>query len=364
MKKAKRTRFLACILSVSLLLGCLAGCGSSGGNSGSNSGNSGSSSSDQVYKLKIDYPNPENSAIYPVLVQWADWVAEQSNDRIQITIYSGGALGNIADCVANVESGVTDGCWSAMNLYPGIWPLCDIFMLPMLGAKNVEAMDAAIQEMMQREEFASQFDNVHLVALHSSTPASFIYKDSVTSMKDVKGVTVRSFSNYASPWLESMGAVPVSVSSNDGYESLSKGVVGGGLWYLDQIQSSALYEVIKTCFYGEMCFPALFVCINKDVYESMPDDLKKVIDDSSEYYLSLTQDAYFKQEDEVMALLEQHNVTVYDISAEDSAWLTEHAPEAWDVFNENVGKLGYDGQAYIDELREVIAGYNKTFYGE
>lgn len=361
MKTTKLMRIISCVLGVILLFGCLAGCGGTGTKEPKD--NSGSDDK-TVYKLKIDYPNPENSAIYPVLVKWAEWCGEKSDGRLDIKIYSGGALGSIMDCVSNCEAGVTDGFWSAMNLYPGIWPLCDVFMLPMLGAKGVEAQDAAIQEMMQKEEFASQFDNVHLVAIASSTPASFIFANEVTSMKDVNGVTVRSFSNYASPWLKSLGAVPVSVSSNDGYESLSKNVVGGGLWYLDQIQSSALYEVIKTCFYGEMCYPSLFLALNKDVYAGLPEDLQKVIDESADYYLSLTQPAYFQQEDEVFALLKEHNVKVYDISAEDSEWLTEHAQAGWDVFNESVGKLGYDGQKYIDEMRETIAKYNKEFYGE
>ena len=113
-----------------------------------------------------------------------------------------------------------------------------------------------------------------------------------------------------------------------------------------------------------MCYPSLFLALNKDVYAGLPEDLQKVIDESADYYLSLTQPAYFQQEDEVFALLKEHNVKVYDISAEDSEWLTEHAQAGWDVFNESVGKLGYDGQKYIDEMRETIAKYNKEFYGE
>ena len=357
-----KKRILATIMAAAMMIGCLAGCG--GGKTGGGDAAGGGdtpAASDQVFNLKIDYPNPENSAIYPVLVKWGEWLDEQSGGRIKVKVYAAGALGSIVDCVNNVEAGVTDGCWSAMNLYPGIWPLCDVFMLPMMGADSMESMNAAIQDMFVKDEFQDQFDNVKMVCIHSHTPSTFIYADSVKSMQDVKGKTVRTLSNYTTPWLSAMGAIPVSVSSNDGYENISKGVVDGGLWYGDQIQSSALYEVIKTCFYGETAYPCLFLCINKDVYESMPADLQQLIDDSREYYLSLLPDVYHEQEALVMQLLKDANVEVLNTSEEDLEWMRSFAPAAYDDFTETVDALGYDGQAVIDEMQSLLQKYNEEY---
>ena len=358
-----KKRILATLMAAAMMMGCLAGCGgkpSGGGDTGSGGGDT-QASSDQVFNLKIDYPNPENSAIYPVLVKWGEWLDEQSGGRIKVKVYAAGALGSIVDCVNNVEAGVTDGCWSAMNLYPGIWPLCDVFMLPMMGADSMESMNAAIQDMFVKDEFQDQFDNVKMVCIHSHTPSTFIYADSVKSMQDVKGKTVRTLSNYTTPWLSAMGAIPVSVSSNDGYENISKGVVDGGLWFCDQIQSSALYEVIKTCFYGETAYPCLFLCINKDVYESMPADLQQIIDDSREYYLSLLGEAYYSQEELVIQLLKDANVDLIYTSEEDLEWMRGYAPAAYDAFTETVNAMGYDGEAIIAQMQELLEKYNEEF---
>ena len=134
-----KKRLLATLMAAAMMIGCLTGCGGEKADGGS---------SEQVFELKIDYPNPENSAIYPVLVKWGEWLDEQSGGRIKVKVYAAGALGSITDCVNNVEAGVTDGCWSAMNLYPGIWPLCDVFMLPMMGADKMESLNATIQDMV------------------------------------------------------------------------------------------------------------------------------------------------------------------------------------------------------------------------
>jgi len=178
----KTMRVTALLLVLLTTVGCLAACGA-----------------ETVYNLKIDYP-----AIYPVLVKWAEYLKEKSNGRINARIYAAGALGSIVDCVTNCESGVTDGFWSAMNLYPGTWPLCDVFMLPMLGSNKMEVQVAAMQDMLKEKDFAAEWKNLKLVAMHSSTPSTFIFADSVDSMQAMKGKTVRTLSNYTTPWLEAL----------------------------------------------------------------------------------------------------------------------------------------------------------------
>lgn len=347
----KMKRIPALLLALAMLLVCLTGCGD----------NANKASDDQVFNLKIDYPNPENSAIYPVLVKWGEWLDEQSGGRIKVKVYSGGALGSISDCVTNCESGVTDGFWSAMNLYPGAFPLCDIFPLPMMGAANFDSMNAAMQDFIKKDEFQQQFEKVHLVSMHSSTASSFIFGEEVDSIQGMQGKTVRSHNTNATPWLTKLGATPISVSANDAYESIQKHVVDGGIWFLDQVQSSALYEIIGSYYYGEMCYPCLALFINADLYNSMPEDLQKLIDDSDAYYQSLLDEAYYTQEEEILAILDEYNVKRIPETAESRAWLASEADAAYQQFAESVDALGYDGMALIQEFQALTAHYNEVY---
>lgn len=354
---------VALLLAVVLLLACLAGCGSSNNKSAAQSPDTSNTEkeNDEVFKLKIDYPNPENSAIYPVLVDWGEWLEEKSEDRIEVTVYSGGALGSIVDCVTNVESGVTDGCWSAISIYPGLWPLSNVVALPMTGANSMEVMNSAMNDLMATEEYDAEWDNVHRVAFHVTTPAAFIFKDRVDSMKAIVGNTIRTNCSEATPWLDTLGSIPVSVASNDGYEAISKGTVQGGLWWMDQLESSALYEVVDSVIYGPVEYCGMFLCINKELYESMPADLQQLIDESGDYYMSLLPDAYYSQEEKVISLLEEHDVDLIYTSDEDKEWLAEGAQASYDVYIESMNELGYDGQAIFDSLLEKIEYYNELY---
>lgn len=319
----------------------------------------------EVIKWKIDYPNPENSCWYPLLVNWADWIREESGGRLDITIYPNGQLGSIMDCVTNVESGVTDGCWSSASLYPGVWPLTEMFCLPMLGPKGgdggMEPLQEAMQDIMKNEEFLSQFDNVHMLLFHTADPGATIFKDEVSSMKDLQGKTMRAMNTYGATWIEALGGTPVSISSNDGYENISKNVIDGGFWFFDQIESNALYEVIKTVVYGEAMYSPLFLCVGNESYNALPDDLKAIVDDSAQIFLDSVYPAVYAQQERVLKYLEDAGVKLILTSDEDLEWMREAAPVAWQNFVDSVSEKGYNGQAILDEFMGYIQKHNEEW---
>ncbi len=317
----------------------------------------------KVYKINIDYPNSENSAIYPVLKDWEKYVEENSGNRIDVQIYSGGALGSLFDCVSNCESGVTDGFWSGVTIYAGVFPNTEVMGLPMLGAKNQLVANAVLKDLYYNTDYLTkEWSNLHLVALHSSTASPILFANkAVDSADDMKGMNLRISNAYTSAWFEKLGANPVSCSINEGYENIQKGVIEGGLFFFDQVQSSELYEVIDSIVVTPTIYPLTMFCLNKDVYAGLPDDLKKVIDDSGEYFLSLLPDVYNKQYDAMIAKCEEAGVKV--VYADDAfvAALQEAAKPAWDKWVETMNSNGYDGQAVLNKTLELIDKYNKQY---
>ena len=134
---------------------------------------------DTVYTFKIDYPNSENSAIYPLLVDWADYISEQSDGRLVAEIYPNGQLGPMPEIVNNCVGGLTDGFWSGRN------DLCRRFSRPQrflafqcLGANNQQVLTAAMNAMLTETDYlAPEWDILHVVALHSATASPLLFKN-------------------------------------------------------------------------------------------------------------------------------------------------------------------------------------------
>ena len=315
----------------------------------------------KVYSIDIDYPNPESSSAYKALVDWADYLREETDGRLDITIYSGGALGSLFDCVSNCESGVTDGFWSGVTIYAGVFPITEVFGLPMLGAKNYKVINAAMNDMLaEYTEMSDEWSQFKVVALHSSAGSPILFKDTISSIEDMAGYNLRISNAYTTQWFTDLGAAPVSCGINDGYENIQKSVIDGGLFFFDQVESSALYEVIDSLYVGQTIYPLNMLCLNKDVYESLPADLQQAIDESGEFFLEDSIQYFDEQQERMIGVCEDNDVTIIYEDDDSVEFLSKDAPNAWAKWVDTMNGLGYDGQDILDTAIEYINQYNET----
>ena len=374
MKKTRLTAILALVLIAAMLL---AGCGNNNANAPANSNSPANDSNasapadnnapapvendGKTYTFKIDYPNPENSCAYVAMTEWADMLREQSNGQLDFQICANGQLGSIMDCVSNCVGGLTDGFWSAMTIYAGLYRPAEALTLPMMGVKNGDVGSAVLTAMLEETDYYTEsLSNLYVVTLHSSTPMPVGFKDSkeINSMADMAGLNMRVTGGYNSNWVTAIGCNPVSVGSNDGYEYLEKGIINSFLYDWDKIESSALLEQTGYIIDGQLSASELLFCLNKDKYNALPDELKTLIDDSAQWFRDRICDLFDEQADRMIAQAVSMNTPVVPISDELNAEFTAAAEDVWQAWIEEMNAAGYDGQGIFDKTREYIDYYN------
>ena len=362
-----KKKFLALTLALCMSLVLLAGCGGGdqgGTNTGSNSASGGNEGGDDtVYTFNIDFPNPETACGFKALTDWSNYISEESNGRLEMKIYSGGALGSLMDCVTNCESGVTDGFWSGVTLYPGVFPVTEVLNLPMIGCKNQYVMNAVMNDMLVNDEaVAAEWSKFKVVALHSSPPGVMLSSKPVTNVPDDwAGLNLRLSNAYSADWMTKLGINPVSVGINDGYENISKSVIDGGIFFMDQVESSALYEVIDNIYVGETVWPLNMFCLNKDKYDALPDDLKAIIDGSSEYFIERIAYYFDEQVEYLYGKFEEYDVKVIDPTPEIEDALRAQTGDAWQMWVDAMNEKGYDGQAILDSALSYLEKHNAEY---
>jgi len=317
---------------------------------------------DTVYEFDIDFPNPETASAYKALVDWAAYLDEKSEGRIKMNIYSGGALGALPDCVVNCESGVTDGFWSGVTIYPGVFPATEVLALPMIGAKNFKVVNDVLNTLLEEYDVISkEWSQFKVIALHSSAGSPILFADEVESVKDMAGKDLRISNAYTTEWFSAKGANPVSVGINDGYENIQKGVIKGGLFFFDQVESSALYEVIKTLYVGQSIYPLNMLCLNLDKYNELPDDLKAIIDESGDFFLETSIDYFDEQQERMIKVCEDAGVKIIYEDEDSIAWLTDGAEKGWEKWISNIDGQGLPGQEIFDKAQEYIEKFNAEY---
>ena len=313
-----------------------------------------------VYTFNIDFPNPETASAFRALTDWSAYLKEKSNGRLEMKIYSGGALGALPDCVSNCESGVTDGFWSGVTIYPGVFPATEVMGLPMLGAKNFKVVNKALNALLEEYPvITDEWKNFKVVALHSSAGSPILYSGEAASVQDIlNGHNLRISNAYTTEWFAKLGANPVSLGINDGYENIQKSVIDGGLFFFDQVESSALYEVIKTLYVGQTIYPLNMLCLNIDKYNALPDDLKAIIDESGDFFLEASIGYFDEQQDRMIGVCEDHGVKVIYEDEASTEWLAGGADVAWQKWIDTINGQGLPGDEIFAKAQEYVQKFN------
>jgi TRAP-type C4-dicarboxylate transport system substrate-binding protein len=240
----------------------------------------------QEFTFSIQHFLSPKAPAQTVLIEpWAKAVEEASGGRIAFEIFPAMALGGAPpELYSQVRDGVVDIVWTLPGYTPGTFPRTEVFELPGVHQGDARATNLAIQDMM--DELADDFKDVHplLVHVHAGN-ALHLANGNVESIADFAGLKVRSPSRTGAWMLEELGAEPVGMPVPALPQALSRGTVDAGLVPFEVAiplgladLTSASVELDGGARFGTATF--LFA-MNKDSYNSLPEDLRKIIDDNS-----------------------------------------------------------------------------------
>ncbi|MFD1745535.1 TRAP transporter substrate-binding protein [Rhizobium helianthi] len=243
------------------------------------------SAADVVLKLHHFLP-PQATIPSKVLTPWAEKIKADSGGRIEVEIYPSMQLGGKpGELVDQAKDGVVDMIWTLVGYTPGRFPKSEAFELPFM-VTTAEATSVAFYDYYQKH-LQDEFKDFHVLSVHTHGPGLLhtIASKPIKSLDDMKGLKLRGTSKVVNQMLEAMGAAAVGMPVTTVPESLSKSVIDGTVVPWEVTPSIKIAELAPnhTQFSGKTgLYTAAFIfAMNKDSYEALPDDLKKVIDNNS-----------------------------------------------------------------------------------
>ena len=213
-------------------------------------------------------------------------IEEQSNGRITFDIYYAKALVPKTEAEECVAKGVAHLAHLGFQYKAGAYPREAIQELPYalpMDPNNTQA-DARIMMSLLEKYYHKDVDpGVKVLSVYGVSLNRVMTSEKggkVTVMEDLRGLKLRSAGGYNNEIVTLLGATPVAVLPGDLPEALAKGVVDGvfhsyaaqwgwgGYKYLDYSTDLPIN-----------IFPLGWI-INREIYESMPSDLAKILADN------------------------------------------------------------------------------------
>jgi len=294
-----------------------------------------------------------------VMVPWSKMIEEKSGGRIKITIYPGSTLGKPADHYDLVVNGVADLAFTVPGYTPGRFPLLSVAELPGVGFKTAKGGSQAIQSLSDKY-FKQEFKDVKLLYLWVHPPGHFhLAKKPVHKLEELAGLKIRAATPVLTNMVKLLGAIPVSIPAPDTYTALERGTVDGTIFPWEAISSFKIAEVLKHHVDSGLYVAPFLTYMNIKKYESLPPDLRKVIDEVSGMWASeFTGTVWDKNELEGLAAVKKANGTVYKLPAEErQRWITKVKAMEEDWIK-GVEAKGLPGRQALNDLREALKRYD------
>lgn len=239
------------------------------------------------YKITVPIVTNPDSYNYQSLLVFKNIAESHSNGEITVDIYPSGQLcGNAKECLAGVQSGMFDYFQTTVPELAYYWKPMEGFDLPyLLPNDRVAECVYDDKDFMRdvRENVLKQTNGLRLMMISNSGGWRNIAttKKEVHSPEDVKGLKLRTVpAAIQQKLVTALGGSPTPIAWPEVYTALSTGMVDGTKNGIVDIVQMKFHESLKYIILDGHAYMGGAWIMNNDKFNSMPDNLKKVIVDA------------------------------------------------------------------------------------
>jgi len=297
--------------------------------------------------FSIFFPPTHAQAI--AAMNYAKEVEKRTNGKVQITAFPGGTLTKAPMVYDGVVTGISDMGNSCFAYTRGRFPVMEVVDLPM-GYPSGKAATRVANDFAKSVN-PKELQDVKVLYVHAHGPGLLHTKKPVRTLEDLKGMKIRA-TGLSAKVVEALGAVPVAMPQGDTYESLQKGVVEGTFGPIEVLKGWKQGEVIK---YTTDCSSvgyttAMFVVMNLKKWKALPDDVKKVFEETAEEWVDVHGKAWDEADEEGRKFTLSLGNEIITLSDEENArWRKAVEP----IINDYAAKAP-NGKANVAKVRELL----------
>ena len=313
-------------------------------------------------EVKLTYANFPPGVTFPCvqMERWKEEVEKRTDGKVEIQTFPGSTLLNPKNMFDGVVSGLADiGCL-AMSYQPGRFPVSEAVDLPLF-FPNAKVATMTLYDLIMYKYEPKEFEKVKIITLFTCPPSSLMTSKPVKKLDDLNGFDLR-VSGTGTEVISKIGGSPVAMPMSDTPDAIQRGTVKG-------IVSSM--EILKDFNFASYCPYAtrenlhvvtFAVVMNKDKWNSLSDEVKKVIDDLRREQALWTAKYVDDHVEEALEWSkEKYNHEVFEFSPEEQTEIKELLKPMVDDYIKKVNEKGLSGEKIIEDIMNLKEKYEEEF---
>ncbi len=283
-------------------------------------------------------------------------LAAKGNYKIVWTTGWGGAIANQFELFEAVQDGLADIGY-VNTLFEGAkLPMDQVTYVTPFGAEDLDAIYEVFNEVrgkMPEMDAAYVKNNQYRKAIYGLTTYHFQTTFPIKTLKDIDG---RKFGTpgLAANWIKNTGAISVAGSLSQYYNSLKTGVYDGIVIFESGIGPFKFFEVapiITKVGIGSQV--ASNLTINKDKWESLPEEVRQVIDEVSVVWQDAAKERGRNDASKSMATATAGGATVNELPREEVVKLANAIPNIAKEWAKSIDDKGLPGTRLLETYMQT-----------
>ncbi len=238
----------------------------------------------QAQEFRWDMPNEYGATTVTAIADkvFSDLLERNSGGRIVITHHFGGSLGfRTLEHWAAVEDGAAPLASSFIGAFAGIDPIFTLTSLPLLAVKPSETrllVNAA------KDEFDAAFAKGGQMLLFAEpwVPTGLWSRQPVATLEDMRTLRMRTYDKSSTAVMSRLGVNAIQMTWGDVASALATNAIDSVLAGVSVGLSANFQDFMKNYLPLNYVMGVNLVHINRDVFESLPEDLQRVLLDTAQ----------------------------------------------------------------------------------
>jgi TRAP-type C4-dicarboxylate transport system substrate-binding protein len=315
--------------------------------------------------LRFGSINTEGTLAYDqVLVPFARAIEEESKGRIAVELKPLGGYGKPTELFPQVEKGAIEIASTVQGYHPGRFPHSSVMELPFM-YDNCIAGTSAMMSLYKEGLLGKEYASVKVLALYVLPPyAIFTTGKKVQTVRDFRGLRIRTPSTTVGVALSKLGAIPLGIPLNMMGDTIASGHLDAIGYGWDSVSTARgtggklLLDQLSVAVDARLAAPALMVVMNRAKWDALPADLKTIIDKHSADLAMASARMREGQEQVTKKKLQADpRITAIAFTDEQRAEIQRVTAPSIQEWKASMAKLGIDGERLYARARELIQQY-------
>lgn len=312
----------------------------------------------KVYKMSMTtlYPTTHPTCAN-VWLPWTKKINKETNGRVVINYFDPNTICPNNEMYASVVSGAVTIGGHLCGATPGKFPSMETPALPLL-VESALAGSLTVYDFYAKEEQAKKdFKDVKILWMWSSADFHIqTISKPIHKLEDVKGLKLICWTQDNAELCKALGGIPINIPTQDTYLALQRGMADG---LLTPIASMRSYKTSEVCKYTTMCslmVNPMWMGMNKDAWNELPDDIKAIFEKNSGRDMAYASGKSLDDGsmEDYKYLMEKEGKVFYILPAEERArWQEAVRPLHENWLKKMAGK--FDAEALRNDVLEISA---------